>query len=70
MGEWRRLYSEEHNSSYRLPNAVRVIKPRIFAWAKHVARMKESTNAFNILTGNPTGKRSPVAHIKGFSNNA
>ena len=26
-------------------------------WAEHVARMKESTSAFKMLTGKPTGKR-------------
>ena len=29
-------------------------------WAGHVARMKEDRNAFKILTGTPTGKRSLV----------
>ena len=43
---------------YRSPNIVRVIKSRRFRWAGHVARMEESRNAFKILTGKPTGKRS------------
>ena len=41
---------------YRSPNIVRVIKSRILRWAGHVARIEERS-AFNILTGNPTGKR-------------
>ena len=52
-GEWRRLHNEE-----RSPNIVRVIKSRSLRWAGHVARMEESGNAFNILSGTPTGKRS------------
>ena len=35
-----------------------MIKSRRLRWAGHVARMEEGRNAFKILTGNPTGKRS------------
>ena len=34
-----------------------MIKSRIFRWAGHVAIMKDSRGAFNILIGNPTGNR-------------
>ena len=34
-----------------------MIKPRRWRWAGHVARMEQGRSAFNILTGNPTGKR-------------
>ena len=56
-GEWRSLYNEEHNSLYRLPNIVRVIKSRGLRWAGHVARMEEGRSAVKIITGKPTKKR-------------
>ena len=37
--EWRKLYNEELNYLYSLPNIVRVIKSRRMRWAGHVARM-------------------------------
>ena len=43
---------------YRSPNIVRVIKARRLRWAGHVGRMEEGRNAFKMLTGKPTGKRS------------
>ena len=43
---------------YHSPNTVRVIKSRRLRWTGHVARMEEGRNAFKILTGKPTGKRS------------
>ena len=45
------------HSMYRSSNIVRVIESRRFRWPGHVARMKEETSAFKILTGKPTGKR-------------
>ena len=42
---------------YCSPNIVRVIKCRRLSWARHVARMEESTNVFKILTDTPAGKR-------------
>ena len=56
-GEWRRLHNEELHSLYRSPNIFRVIKSRRLRWAEHIARMKESRNAFKMFTGKPTGKR-------------
>jgi len=40
-GEWRKLYNEELNDLYSLPNIVRVEKSRRMRWAGHVARMGE-----------------------------
>ena len=34
-----------------------MIKSRRLRWASYVARMEEGRSAFNILTGQPTGKR-------------
>ena len=53
---------EELHSLYRSPNIIRVIKSRIFRWAGHVARMKESRSAFKIVTGIPTGN-SPLGWL-------
>ena len=38
-GKWRKLYNEELNDLYSLPNIVRVVKSRRMRWAGHVARM-------------------------------
>jgi hypothetical protein len=38
-GEWRKLYNEELNDLYYLPNIVRVIKSIIIRWEGYVARM-------------------------------
>ena len=35
-----------------------MIKSIRLRWASHVVRMEEGRNAFKILTGTPTGKRS------------
>jgi hypothetical protein len=37
-GKWRKLYNEELNDLYSLPN-IRVMKLRRMRWAGHVARM-------------------------------
>ena len=55
-GEWRILYNEKLHSFYRLPNVVRVIKPRKLTWASYVtkigkARVEEGRSAFKMLTG-------------------
>jgi hypothetical protein len=57
-GEWRRLYNEELNDLYSLPNIVRVIKWRRMRWAGHVARMGEERGVYRVLVGKPEGKRS------------
>ena len=53
--EWRRLHNEELHSLYRSPKILRVIKSRILRWAGQVAKMEEGRDAFNVLTGKPTG---------------
>ena len=54
--EWRRFHNEGLHSLYRLPNIVRVIKPRRLRWAGHLATMEGSRSDFKILTGKPTGR--------------
>jgi PAS domain-containing protein len=56
-GEWRKLYNEELNDLYSLPNLVRVIKSRRLRWAGHVARMGEGRGVYRVLVGKPKGKR-------------
>jgi hypothetical protein len=51
IGGWRKLHNEElHNS------IIRMIKSGI-RWAGHVARMRETRNAYWILVGKPEEKR-------------
>jgi hypothetical protein len=40
-GEWRKLYNEELNDLYSLPNIMRAVKSRRMRWAGHVASMGE-----------------------------
>ena len=42
---------------YSSPNIIRNLKSRQLRWTGHVARMKQSKNAYGILVGNPEGKR-------------
>jgi hypothetical protein len=56
-GEWRKLYNEELNDLYTLPNIVRVVKSRRMRWAWHVARMGEGRGVHRVLVGKPKGKR-------------
>jgi hypothetical protein len=55
-GEWRKLYNEELNDLYSLPNIVRVVKSRM-RWAEHVARMREGRGVHRVLVGRPEGRR-------------
>ena len=41
-----------------------VIKSRRLRWAGHVAKIEKGRSAFQILTGNPTGKR-PLGELWG-----
>ena len=56
-GEKRKLYKEELNDLYSLPNIVRVVKSRRMRWAGHVARMGENRGVHRLLVGKPEGKR-------------
>jgi len=51
-GGWRGLHNEELHNLYTSPD----ITWRI-GWAVHVARMADKRIAYNILVGNPEGKR-------------
>jgi hypothetical protein len=50
-GEWKKLYNEELNDLYSLPNTVRVVKSRRMRWAAHVARMGEDRGVYRVLVG-------------------
>jgi hypothetical protein len=58
-GEWRKLYTEELNDLYSLPNIVRVVKSRRMRWAGHVARMEEDRGVHGVLVGKPE-RKSPL----------
>jgi hypothetical protein len=57
IGGWRKLHNEELHNLYCSPSIIRIIKSRRMRWAGHIARMGEKRNAYNILVGNPEGKR-------------
>ncbi|KAJ4446881.1 hypothetical protein ANN_13581 [Periplaneta americana] len=56
-GEWRKLHNAELHALYTSPDIIRNIKSRRLRWARHVARMGESRNAYRVLVGRPEGKR-------------
>jgi hypothetical protein len=56
-GEWRKLYNEELNDMYSLPNIVRVVKSRTMRLAGHVARMEEVIGVYRVLMAKPDRKR-------------
>jgi hypothetical protein len=55
-GGGRRLHNEDLHNLHALPN-IRVMKSRSVKWARHVARIGEMRNAYNILVRKPGGKR-------------
>jgi hypothetical protein len=57
-GERRKLYNEELNDLYSLPNVVGVVKSRRMRWTGHVARMVEERGVHRVLVGKPGGNRS------------
>jgi hypothetical protein len=55
-GGWRRMHNGELHNLYASPNIISVIKSRRITWERHVARMGETRNSYNILVGKPEGK--------------
>jgi hypothetical protein len=51
-GDWRKMSNEELHNLYSSPNIIRM-KSRMMRWAGHVARMRETRNAYRILVGKP-----------------
>jgi transcription termination factor 2 len=56
-GGWRKLHNEQLLNLYSSPSIIRMIKSRRMRWAGHVARMRETRNAYRILVGKPEGRR-------------
>ena len=56
-GEWRKLHNAELHALYSSPNIISNLKSRRLRWARHVARMEQSRNAYRVLVGKPEGKR-------------
>jgi hypothetical protein len=56
-GDWRKLHNEELHNLYFLQNIIRIIKSRRMRWARYVARMGETRNAYSILVEKPEGKK-------------
>jgi hypothetical protein len=55
-GYWRKLHNKELHNLYSSPSIIRIIKSRR-RWAKEVARMGETRNAYKILVGKTEEKR-------------
>jgi hypothetical protein len=51
------MRNEELRNLYASPNIIRVIKSRRMRGVRHVARMGEMRNAYNILVEKLEGKR-------------
>jgi len=49
VGGWRRLHNEELHNLYASPNMIRVIKSKRMRWLGHVACMRQTRNAYNVL---------------------
>jgi len=49
VGGWRRLHNEELHNLYASPNIIRVIKSKRMRWLGHVACMRQTRNAYNVL---------------------
>ena len=48
-GEWRKLHNDELHALYSSPNIIRNHKLRRLRWARLVARMEVSRNAYRFL---------------------
>ena len=49
IGELGNLYNDELHALYSSPNIIRNLQSRRLRWAGHVARMKQSRNAYRNL---------------------
>jgi hypothetical protein len=56
-GGWRKLQNEELHGLYTSPNNTRMIKSKRMTWAGHVAHIGDIRNVYEVLVGNPEGKR-------------
>ena len=54
--KWRRLRNEKLYNLYSAPDVMRVTKSRIW-WMKHMARIRDTRDAYRVLTGKPEGSR-------------
>jgi hypothetical protein len=59
-GEWRKLRNEELCDSYSSPSIIRIIKLRRMRWAGHVSRMGEKRNAYRLLGGKETTRKTKM----------
>jgi hypothetical protein len=55
--KWRKLHNEKLHDLYSSASIIRILKSRRMRWAGHVARMGEKRNVYELLVGNPEGKR-------------
>jgi hypothetical protein len=56
-GEWRKLPSEELHTFHSSPDIIRQMESRRMRWAGYVARMGDEGKLYEVLVGNPEGKR-------------
>jgi hypothetical protein len=66
---WRKLHSEELHNLYSSPSIIRLINSRRMIWAVHVAQMGAKRNAYEILVGQPEGKRPLGRPRRGWVDN-
>jgi hypothetical protein len=57
-GGWRKLHNEELHNLYSSPSISTMIKSTRMRCAGHVARIGAKSKAYEILVGNPEGKRA------------
>jgi hypothetical protein len=55
-GDLRTLHNEELHNLHSCPSVITMIKSRRMRLAGHVARIRETRNAYRILRGKPEGK--------------